>query len=60
MISVNPTGVPELACNECGSRYFDRQKDCCYECGAPVLAEEIAAYRDALYRYQQSSKAETA
>jgi ribosomal protein L37E len=45
MIFTNPAGAPELACDECGCRWFDRQTDQCYECGAPVTAaarEEFA------------------
>ena len=36
MIFFNPSGAPELACNECGCRWFDRMAHRCYECGAEV------------------------
>lgn len=61
MIFRNPAGAPELACDACGCRWFDRMKGTCYECGAPMsaqgqeefrqaLAEFAAARRDALSR----------
>jgi len=52
MIFANPAGAPELACDECGCRWFDRMTDGtadrCYECGAPVPEAERAAFRAAL------------
>jgi DNA-directed RNA polymerase subunit RPC12/RpoP len=48
MIFSNPAGAPELACDECGCRWFDRMANRCYECGAEVSAEAMDAYRDAL------------
>jgi hypothetical protein len=45
MIFRNPAGAPELACDECGCRWFDRMKGSCYECGAPVKAEAQAEFR---------------
>jgi hypothetical protein len=39
MIFRNPAGAPELACDECGCRWFDRMTGACYECGAPVRRE---------------------
>jgi hypothetical protein len=36
MIFTNPAGAPELACDECGCRWFDRMTNTCYECGADV------------------------
>lgn len=48
MIFTNPAGAPELACDECGCRWFDRMTGACYECGAPVSAEARAAYARAL------------
>lgn len=48
MIFHNPSGALELACNECGCRWFDRMTNRCYECGAEVPTEEIAAYEAAL------------
>lgn len=48
MIFRNPAGAPELACDGCGCRWFDRMTGCCYECGTPVAAEALAEYRQAL------------
>jgi len=39
MIFRNPAGAPELACDECGCRWFDRMRGTCYECRATVTAE---------------------
>lgn len=52
MIFTNPAGAPELACDECGCRWYDRMTGTCYECGAPVPPEEIAAFEKALADYQ--------
>jgi len=51
MIFRNPRGGPELGCDECGCRWFDRRSDTCYECGAPVPEAEIQAYEKALARF---------
>ena len=48
MIFHNPAGAPELACDECGCRWFDRMTGSCYECGARVTAEARAEYARAL------------
>jgi hypothetical protein len=48
MIFTNPAGAPELACDECGCRWFDRMKGACYECGAPVPASARAEFEAAL------------
>ena len=48
MIFTNPAGAPELACDECGCRWFDRMTNCCYECGAEVSAESRAEFQRAL------------
>lgn len=48
MIFTNPAGAPELACDECGCRWFDRMANRCYECGAEVGAEALAEFRRAL------------
>lgn len=48
MIFRNPHGAPELACNECGCRWYDRQTNACYQCGEPVPAAEVSAYLRAL------------
>ena len=52
MIFANPAGAPELACDECGCRWFDRTTDCCYECGAPVTPEARAEFAAALERFR--------
>jgi len=52
MIFRNTAGAPELACNECGCRWYDRMTNTCYECGAEVPAEEVAAFEAALKEYQ--------
>ncbi len=48
MIFQNPRGAPELACDECGCRWFDRMANACYECGAPVTEEMTRAFAEAL------------
>lgn len=48
MVFHNPAGAPELACDECGCRWFDRMTDSCYECGAAVGEEALEEYRAAL------------
>jgi hypothetical protein len=48
MIFFNPAGAPELACDACGCRWFDRMIGVCYECGTPVREESQAEYRRAL------------
>ncbi|MBL8485670.1 MAG: cysteine protease [Rhodocyclaceae bacterium] len=51
MIFFNPAGAPELACDACGCRWFDRMTGACYECGTPVSAESQAEYRRALEEF---------
>lgn len=58
MIFANPAGAPELACDECGCRWFDRMTNCCYECGAEVSAEAMEAYREALAEFQATRAAD--
>ena len=43
MIFSNPAGAPELACDQCGCRWFDRMANVnvCYECGAPVTPDGL-------------------
>jgi len=48
MVFTNPAGAPELACDECGCRWFDRMTDSCYECGAAVSEAALQEYRAAL------------
>ena len=52
MIFRNPAGAPELACDACGCRWFDRMTDSCYECGEPVTAEAKAAFARALAEWR--------
>lgn len=48
MIFSNPSGAPELACDQCGCRWFDRMSNTCYECGAAVTPENLAEIEAAL------------
>ena len=50
MIFTNPAGAPELACDQCGCRWFDRMSgtSTCYECGAAVTPGNIAEIEAAL------------
>ncbi len=48
MIFANPSGAPELACNACGCRWFDRMTNACYECGEPVPAADVEAFERAV------------
>lgn len=52
MIFYNPSGAPELACDQCGCRWFDRMSNACYECGAEVTPENLAEYRQALQEFE--------
>ena len=54
MIFTNPAGAPELACDECGCRWFDRMTNCCYECGAKVSPEAVAEFQRALEALESS------
>ncbi len=56
MIFNNPAGAPELACDECGCRWFDRIKNCCYECGAAIPERDIAEFEAALRAFQQQTR----
>jgi ribosomal protein L37E len=53
MIFRNPAGAPELACDACGCRWFDRMTDSCYECGEPVSDDTVAEFKAALKTYHQ-------
>ncbi len=51
MVFNNPSGAPELACDECGCRWFDRMSNACYECGAQVTPEARAEFERALAEF---------
>ena len=53
MIFENPAGAPELACDACGCRWFDRMSGACYECGEPVPRADIDAYHAALQAFHE-------
>ncbi len=53
MIFQNPRGAPELACDACGCRWFDRMTNGCYECGAPVSEEMKREFEEALRRFEE-------
>lgn len=55
MIFANPAGAPELACDECGCRWFDRMAGACYECGAEVPKSEIQAFEAALATFYEKT-----
>jgi hypothetical protein len=57
VIFFNPAGAPELACDECGCRWFDRVTNCCYECGAPVPPQALAELEEALAAFRAASGA---
>ena len=52
VIFSNPSGAPELACDECGCRWFDRMSNRCYECGAEVPDRARAEFDAALEQFQ--------
>jgi hypothetical protein len=49
MIFRNPSGAPELACEACGCRWFDRMTN---ECGEPVAAAEVDAFARAIEQWR--------
>ena len=53
MIFRNPAGAPELACDACGCRWFDRMNNTCYECGEPVPDDAVAEFNAALKTYHE-------
>lgn len=55
MIFENPAGAPELACDACGCRWFDRMSGACYECGTPVSELQIEQFREALNKYYEKT-----
>ena len=60
MIFTNPSGAPELACDECGCRWFDRMTNTCYECSAPVPPEALAEYTRAIEAFHAQRPAAAA
>jgi ribosomal protein L37E len=54
MIFLNPKGAPELACNECGCRWFDRMTNRCYECGSEVSERDIEEFEAALRAFAEA------
>ena len=52
MIFSNHNGAPELACDACGCRWFDRMNNTCYECGAAVTPQNLAEIRQALAAFE--------
>ena len=56
VIFTNPAGAPELACGECGCRWFDRENKDCYECGTPVPPAEVADFERALGEYRARTR----
>ncbi len=58
MIFQNPAGAPELACDQCGCRWFDRMTNTCYECGSEVSAENLVEIRLALEQFQVRKQAQ--
>ena len=56
MIFHNPSGAPELACDQCGSRWVDRTNGApCYECGEEITAVAIEEFQRALTEYAARS-----
>jgi len=60
MIFTNPAGAPELACDECGCRWFDRMSGSCYECGAQVTPQAQEEFRQAVQAHAQARTAAAA
>jgi hypothetical protein len=57
VIFSNPGGAPELACDQCGCRWFDRMSNTCYECGAAVTPENLAEIEAALAAFAAAKAA---
>lgn len=55
MIFENPAGAPELACDACGCRWFDRMSGACYECGTPVSERQVEQFQEALNKYYEKT-----
>lgn len=60
MIFRNPAGAPELGCDACGCRWFDRMTDACYECGTPLPPAEARRFVAAVEAWQARSTAASA
>jgi hypothetical protein len=62
MIFYNPAGAPELACDQCGCRWFDRMTNTCYECSAAVTPQMEAEFKQALAEFsaRQTSQGKNA
>lgn len=58
MIFHNPSGAPELACEACGCRWFDRMSNSCYECGTEVPPEAVAEFNRALAQFETARRAQ--
>lgn len=56
MIFYNPAGAPELGCDHCGCRWYDRMTNSCYECGTQVTPEMLAEYQQALAKFTEQQK----
>ncbi len=52
MIFTNPADAPELACDECGCRWFDRRTNTCSECGAEVTEAAREEFERALAAFE--------
>jgi hypothetical protein len=57
MIFRNPAGAPELGCDACGCRWFDRMTDTCYECGTPLAPGEAPRFVAAVEAWRAGSAA---
>lgn len=53
MIFFNPSGAPELACDQCGCRWFDRMTNSCYECATPVTDQMVKEFEAALDEFEK-------
>ena len=58
MIFQNPRGAPELACDGCGCRWFDRMTNTCYECGAAVTEAMVREFDAALAAFRDGAAPE--
>jgi hypothetical protein len=57
VIFENPHGAPELACDACGCRWFDRMTHSCYECGAAVTDAMVREFDEALRSFRDKAAA---